>query len=381
MSAATVDPIVERLSELPAKVGKKLLGQFSLGHVDAPTLHTVLDAAQLAGDISKSLWFTGSYLFLRSKGVPVGDVVAMAKQHQRKIRLEWSEQRWRNEHNRLSRLATLKMLASKNVTYDVSFFEKHIASSYPGYLIKSSRRLGMEGLRQQHCVASYHERLASQQTAILCLFLDNTRWTVELIQTNHSETPVRIGQIKTRLNAVASNEVRKQVYNHLGLDFPRLETSSPDGSRALHQINLTALLPVLIKLDIQEIYVGFSGSGDDGHIDYVEMQPPPATMPVVHILDQTRDYKDGQWIHRECGRDLPLDKAIEDIVYGYLEMTGVDWYNNDGGQGHFSINFQTGNIEFEVNQNYVESVTEYANEWNVEEFMERLVAPALTEST
>lgn len=372
MNGIVVDPIVERLSGLPAKVGKKLLGQFSLGHVDAPTLHTVLDAAQLAGDISKSLWFTGSYLFLRSKGVPVGDVVAMAKQHQRKIRLEWSEQRWRNEHNKLSRLATLKMLASKNVTYDVSFFEKHIASSYPGYLIKSSRRLGMEGLRQQHCAASYHERLASQQTAILCLFLDHTRWTVELIQTSHSETPIRIGQIKTRLNAVASNEVRKQVYNYLGLDFPQLEAVSPDDGRALHQVNLTAILPVLINLGIQAVSVEFCGSSDDGHIDYIDLQPVPETMPVVHILDQTRDYQDGQWIHRECGRDLPLDQAIEHIVYGYLEMSGVDWYNNHGGQGHFSIDFQTGNIEFEVNQNYVESVTGYANEWSVEEFMEHL---------
>jgi hypothetical protein len=369
MSELTIDPILKRLSGLPAKVGNKLLGQFTLGHLDAPTLHTVLDAAELAGDVSKSLWFTGSYLFLRSKGVPVGDVIAMAKQHQRKIRLEWSEQRWRKEHNKLSRLATLKVLTEENVVYDTTFFEQHIASDYPGYLIKSSRRLGMEGLRQRHCVAGYHQRLTSQQTAILCLFLDRIRWTVELIRTSHKDLPIRIGQIKSRLNFVASDEIRKRVYEHLDLDYSELESASLTEIQTVHQINLTALLPVLLNLDIKQVYVNFSGSGDEGYIDHVDLQPAPKELPVVSIQDRTRDYQDGQWVYREFHRELPLDKAIEHIVYGYLESANVDWYNDDGGHGYFSIDFQAGNIEFEVNQNYTESITQYAGEWRIEELM------------
>jgi len=110
------------LSVLPPKVAKALERLLTIGHLDEITLQTVIDAAGLAGDYNKALWFTSSYLFMRSKGIPVGDVIAMSKLHNRKVKLDWSIKRWQTEHEKLSRMASLKVLNDKNSVYDVSFF-------------------------------------------------------------------------------------------------------------------------------------------------------------------------------------------------------------------------------------------------------------------
>lgn len=80
--------------------------------------------------------------------------------------------------------------------------EKHLPKRFSGYLIRTSRRLGMEGLRQRHCVASYDSRLRKGDCAIVAVFADRQRWTVELRLTNDTETPLRIDQIKTRYNGL-----------------------------------------------------------------------------------------------------------------------------------------------------------------------------------
>ena len=69
---------------------------------------------------SKLVGFAVGYLHLRSQGVPVHDVIRMAKSQRRRINLAWSAKRWELEHERLSRAEALDRLAAENATYDVS---------------------------------------------------------------------------------------------------------------------------------------------------------------------------------------------------------------------------------------------------------------------
>lgn len=360
----------DRLSNLPPKMAKSFGKLLDIGHVDDITLNTVLDAAELAGDWNKALWFTSSYLFLRGKGIPVGDVIAMSIQHNRKINLEWSPKRWQAEHDKLSRLATLKMLSAAQRHFDVGYFEKHIHKKFPGYLIKTSRRLGMEGFRQRHCVAGYESRIQYGSTAIASVFVNHQRWTVELLKTGDDELPIQIGQVKTVFNEMATTDVRNTVHEYLGVATSKTVTNAGE-QRALREINFARIIPVLRNLNVQGVSVDFSGCGDDGHIYAVSLYPEfdDRVLPMVSIVENTRDFQDGIWVYAEKTTEQPLREAIKSMVYDYLEMTGVDWFNNDGGQGAFNIDLEKGTVDFEVNQNYTEVTIAYANEWSIEDIV------------
>jgi hypothetical protein len=305
---------------------------------------------------------------MRSKGVPVGDVIAMSKLHNRKVKLDWSMKRWQTEHEKLSRMASLKVLSDKNSVYDVRFFENNILEDFPGYLIKTSRRLGMEGLRQRHCVASYESRILQGVTAIASVFVDHTRWTVELLKTSNELMPISIGQIKTKFNDVADKTVRSKVYEILGIAKPNhAPERTENDERSLRETNLARIVHVLRSFDVTDVEVRFSGSGDSGSIYEVNITPRPHDEHKITLLSNKRDFHEGVWITQESEIELSLSDAIEQVVYDYLEMTGVDWYNGDGGQGNFLINLKNGTFELDVEENYTETTTGYANEWSFDE--------------
>lgn len=80
----------------------------------------------------------------------------------------------------------------------------------------------------------------------------------------------------------------------------------------------------------------FSGCGDEGSIYSIEFE-------------------------MRAGVEEPDDarKKFADWCYKYLEGTGVDWYNNDGGNGEIAFDLSTPAFEFaaEVNQNETVSHT------------------------
>lgn len=356
------------LSVLPPRIAKPLERLLNIGHLDEITLQTVIDAAGLAGDYNKALGFTSSYLFMRSKGVPVGDVIAMSKLYNRKVKLDWSMKRWQTEHEKLSRVASLNVLSDKKTVYDVSFFENNILESFPGYLIKTSRRLGMEGLRQRHCVASYESRILQGATAIASVFVDQTRWTVELLKTSNEAIPISIGQIKTKFNDIADKAVRSKVYQMLGIATPNhVPERSASDEQSLRETNLARIIHVLRSLNVTDVEVCFAGCGDSGSIHEINITPSPEGEHKITLLTNKRDYHEGVWIVVEEDVELSLDDAIHEVVYDYLEMTGVNWADGDGGQGKFNINFNNGTFDLDVEENYTEITTGYANEWSFDE--------------
>ncbi len=350
--------IEERLDHLPRKIAQPFRALLCAGHLDGETLSVILDAGELAGDTTKLLAFATSYFALSGQQVPVRDVIRMAKAQKRKIKLSWSAKRWKAEHDRLSRAEALSKLAGENILYDVSAFERHLPQGFRGYLIRSSRRLGMEGLRQRHCVAGYHTLIKAGTTAIAAVFVGRKRWTVELFRTHDEHHPLRIGQIKSRYNENAAGDVRSVIHDLLGISTETRPPLQEEATGLLYRDTLNRILPVLRGQGIQEVTVQFDGSGDSGSIDTVECEtgmslPAEVTVECRHIA---REFADGRWVPVTGLKECSLEQAIQDLTYDYLDEAGVDWYNNDGGYGELVIDVaaETVSLSIDVRQTYTD---------------------------
>lgn len=362
--------VAERLHRLPPKVGFPLRKLLAVGQLDEQTVETVLDAGELAGDCSKLVAFAAGLVYLESKGIPVRDVIGMAQKRRRKINLGWSPKRWQEEHERLSRYETLTRLAEQNVMYDVSLVRRHLPERFPGYVIRSSRRLGMEGLRQRHCVASYHSQILAGHCAIAAVFIDKRRWTVQLVPTGKAQAPLRIVQAKARDNRNPSKEVLARIYRALGLQ--EVEEGTPyarDGADVRHTYaeNLRRVLPVLRNLGIERVVVLFDGSGDSGTIDRACYEPHVDGRDVwVEIRRVHRAFRQDRWHYAEAVEPATLDAAIEAIVDDYLEETNVNWYDNDGGFGELVIDVPAGTVSLDVSVRVTETTSAYSATRNIE---------------
>jgi len=362
--------IENRLAALPAKTAMPFRQLLSAGQIPEDVIHTVLDAGEITGDTSKLIGFAVGFLHLRAQGVPVHDVIRMAKAQKRRINLAWGAKRWKEEHDRLSRAEALQRMAAENVRYDVSKFEKHLPERFSGYLIRSSRRLGMEGLRQRHCVASYDSRVRKGDCAIAAVFADGQRWTVELRLTNDPEAPLRIDQIKTRHNGLPPASIRQQIHKVLGIDLKQSTGAAYPIRDALYMENLRRVLPVLRQHGIEQVTVSFNGEGDSGSIEDILYEPcdneeAVKALPVEHISTSSF-FDDGQWRRLATPEQSTLNEAIDALTYDYLEETNVDWYNNDGGYGELVIDVQAGTVSLEVQVRFTDTTTEYSAERDIE---------------
>lgn len=364
-----MDNLQSRLRSLPPKVAIPFQKLLAAGQLNDQILEDVLDAGRLAGDSSKLIGFTAGMLFMQSQGVPVHDTIAMAKKQGRKINLAWSASRWKSEHDRLSRAEALARLSQEHVAYDVSKFATALPEQFPGYLIRNSRQLGREGLRQRHCVASYHERLQAGECAIAAVFVNKQRWTVQLMATGKEDAPLRIVQIKTRYNVEAPKAVKEVIHRLLGVKYQRevspANAAAPEGNSYMD--NLRAALPVLREHGVESVTVNFDGCGDSGQIDgasyFPEIDPQGITVPVRQGI---REFVDGAWIMRYETQALELEDAIQAIAEDYLDETNVNYSDGEGGWGELSIDVAQGTVSLEVNVRYVESNTEFSSKRSIE---------------
>lgn len=364
--------IENRLSRLPSKVSLPFRQLLRAGQVSEDTVHSVLDAGEITGDTAKLIGFAVGFLHLCAQGVPVHDVIRMAKHQNRRVNLAWGAKRWKEEHDRLSRAEALDSMAKENVRYDLSKYEKHLPKRFSGYLIRTSRRLGMEGLRQRHCVASYDSRLRSGTCAIAAMLIDGQRWTVELELTKDAAAPLQIVQIKTLFNGLPPASVRQKIHEALGIDMKKLSASSYPvaAQNYLYMENLRLILPVLREQGIQTVTVSFDGGGDSGSIDNVAFTPHENEEAVkalpVEYMGTSSSFEEGRWQREAVLQQSTLHEAIEELTNDYLEETGVDWYNDAGGFGELVIDVQQGTVSLVVDVRHTNSTTEYSAERDIE---------------
>lgn len=355
-----------RLETLPRKIRIPLQTLLDAGQLSEEILATVLDAADLAGDSAPLLGFAIGYLYMTSCGVPLQDTIQMAKAQGRRVNLRWSTKRWQTEHSRLSRAAALHQLAAANVRYDLSSFRRHLPAQFTGYLIPNSRRLAMEGFRQRHCVASYHDLIARGAFAIAVVFLDHQRWTVQIAQTADPQSPLRIAAIHTREDATPSPAQRASIEAILGIEMERAPDSMGE-KRHCYLENLRRILPVLRELHVSSVLVSFEGSGDEGSISGVCFEPELAHEPSVEVesLRMLHDTDTGRWIRHYPLELRPLTEAIEVLTQDYLEEAGVNWYDGDGGFGELTIEVDQGTVQLEINTRYIQGSLEFSRELDI----------------
>lgn len=206
---------IRRLEALPRKVAMPLRHLAENGQLKDADITMILDAGDLTGNTQHLLGFAVGALAMQARHIDIRDTVRMAKQTGSRIRLDWSPRRWEEEHDKLSRLVTFTKLRQKNHFYELSKYDRLLPERFPGYLIRSRRRLAAVGFVQRHCVASYHDWINSGRCAIACVFVDRERWTVQLVL---DEGQLKISEIRTTDNGAPLPHVVSRIHDILGID-------------------------------------------------------------------------------------------------------------------------------------------------------------------
>lgn len=348
------------LADYPVRVRSPVQALRAAGQIDDRAIATVLLGAPRADQRHLFLYHLLVVKGLREAKVDVDDTVAMANELGRRVDFRWSRQRWSHEHNRLSRGITLRKLATSGREYALDFYREHLPKHWPGYLIRNSRRLGMEGLRQRHCVAAYDARIAAGQCAIAVVFVDHRRWTVEILPTGHPQHPLQAHQVRGFMNRDAGPTERAAVLSFLQLPLEPVSVGSTTGlvgrgDREGSQRALEDALPVLRAAGVAIVRLCFDGSGDSGMLYDPEFLNADGQVVAVDGLSCTV----GRGGESATPTVMPLREVIDKAVESYLDSTQVDWYNNDGGYGEFSIDVIEGAFTCEVNTRFTESSCEH----------------------
>lgn len=252
--------INERLENLPRKVAFPLINLVRVGQLDEPQLEAILDAGELAGNNQHLLGFATGAMAMEAKRIPICDTVRMAKQLGRTVRLDWSPRRWRETHERLQNLITLQEINEENCTYDVSYFRCRLPEKFSGYLITTRRRLALVGFIQKHCVASYHSQILDERCAIVCVFIDRVRWTVQLRKTRQG---MHIAQIRTMCNKEPTRDIEFRIHEVLKMPGGMIdEPHAPDVSELVSQANMVRAVETLADQGVQSVALTYQDSAE-----------------------------------------------------------------------------------------------------------------------
>ena len=283
--------IQRRLAALPPKVAQPLTQLVKIGQLREQDLRTVLDAGDMTGNHQTLVGFAAGAMGMKAQGVPIADTVSMAKKHGGRIRLDWTPRRWREEHDRLAKVVTLRQFSEKNVDYDVEFFATALPD-FPGYIIRNSRRLAIVGWHQRHCVTSYHSNVMRGNTAFVCVFVNNVRWTVALNKTGDPSSPVRITQIRTTDNRGPDDATEQKIYEYLGIaSFERQPSDYLQRNREAYRLrqvtaaNLSKVHQTLAEAGVEFVHMNF----DPDPVPLVTLPEFAFTPDTKNILEKPLD--------------------------------------------------------------------------------------------
>jgi Fe-S cluster assembly iron-binding protein IscA len=111
-------------------------------------------------------------------------------------------------------------------------------------------------------------------------------------------------------------------------------------------------------------------SGDSKTLDEIsEEYDEPTYNEVLRLFEQIGENGEGM-VEFQGGGDSgslndymdingsteQVSPLIENMLYKWLENTGIDWYNNEGGQGNFIFNPNDGEIILEIGVNFEDDV-------------------------
>lgn len=127
--------------------------------------------------------------------------------------------------------------------------------------------------------------------------------------------------------------------------------------------NKATLISALKTLGLTSATATYSGYGDSGQVDTVEVAPPhPAALKSeVTVLDESfeEDEATGRFQPTTIEKRMSLEDALEDFAYRVAYAHSPGWENDDGGRGELTLNAEDGTYRLEHTNYYTESNTEY----------------------
>ena len=127
------------------------------------------------------------------------------------------------------------------------------------------------------------------------------------------------------------------------------------------------LLNMLKVLGGHKARVGFCGAGDSGSIEDAvlydqhgkEIDCKGITIDWTTQFSEYNPLEKGsdKWVEREETEKTPVLEVLKNITEQMLEREGLDWYNNDGGQGSLEIDLTVSppTIVLNVGINYTQT--------------------------
>lgn len=100
------------------------------------------------------------------------------------------------------------------------------------------------------------------------------------------------------------------------------------------QTKRTKLAIEMQAAGVNKVHIEFAGGGDSGSIDTIQIE-------MAEGFTEPDDLKE----------------RLENFAYAWLDGTGIDWYNNEGGQGHIEFDLTSVPPAFSANVDVNETVS------------------------
>ena len=102
------------------------------------------------------------------------------------------------------------------------------------------------------------------------------------------------------------------------------------------------LITFLRMVGVVQVEVRFQGGGDSGEIEEARAYDKDGKEVDISVskLDWTTEkevFKDGEWVQEAEQGWVVVKDILRNATETMLENEGLDWYNNDGGQGMMTI--------------------------------------------
>lgn len=133
-----------------------------------------------------------------------------------------------------------------------------------------------------------------------------------------------------------------------------------DDARARMKASRKQILSALQELDATHVVVSYSGSGDAGQVDDVEVfrdsDAIQANHPVSALVSASKwSEVESRWIDFSELKPIPLEDALTEFVYDWLQLEHGGWENNDGASGECRIDVTEGQFVLGHTTYYTES--------------------------
>ena len=126
------------------------------------------------------------------------------------------------------------------------------------------------------------------------------------------------------------------------------------------RLNKPLLLAALARAGVASATVAYEGYGDEGQIENTMLVNAESTAVeltdgvVVALFHLVSDYRDGAWHRRTEQQSVTLYAALQEFVWGAIELHHSGFENGSGGGGEVQFSVAAGTVRLEHREDYTE---------------------------